>query len=213
VIRGLAGAVLLCAVPACASAQPRPQFAGLYEIRQMEMAGGLELSPNGRFRYALEYGAASEEAEGDWKAEGDIVRLTSNPMPKEPSFELVKDEPLPGRELYVELEPPGFGSWTGRLDLLVTIAGQPKPQRVETRSDGLVWLDGAVPTSIRLVVPVYGNLGEPIPIAPGGHRLRLRFHANDLGKARFDREPLLAKDGNLLMRRYDATITFRPSQP
>lgn len=212
-IRLLTGAVLLCVAPACASAEAGPRFAGLYEIRQMEMAGGLELSPNGRFRYALEYGAASEEAEGDWKAEGDIVRLTSNPVPKSPSFELVKDDPLPGGELYVELEPPGFGSWTGRLDLLVTVAGQAEPQPIEARSDGLVLLDEAVPTSIQPVVPVYGNLGDPIQITPGGHRLLLRFHANDLGKARFDREPLVAKDGNLLMRRYDATITFRPSRP
>lgn len=211
-IRWLAGAVLLCIAPACASAQAKPQVAGLYQIRQMEMAGGLELSPNGRFRYSLEYGAASEEAEGDWTAEGDIVRLTSNPVPKAPSFELVKDERLSSGELYVDLEPPGFGSWTGRLDLLVTIVGHAKPQSVEARSDGLVWLDGAVATSIQPVVPIYGNLGEPIRIASGGHRLLLRFHANDLGKARFDREPLLAKDGNLLMRRYDATITFRPAR-
>ena len=212
-IRWLAGAVLICVAPASASAQARPKFAGLYEIRQMEMAGGLELSPNGRFRYALEYGAASEEAEGDWTAEGDIVRLTSNPVPKAPAFELVKDEPAPDGQLYVELEPPGFGSWTGRLDLLVTVTGQAEPKPVEARSDGLVWLDGAAATSVQPLVPIYGNLGEPIQITPGGHRLLLRFHANDLGKARFDREPLLAKDGNLLMQRYDATITFRPARP
>ena len=58
-----------------------PQFAGLYEINQMEMAGGLELKADGRFRYALDYGAVSEEAEGKWVADGDGVRLTTDPMP------------------------------------------------------------------------------------------------------------------------------------
>jgi hypothetical protein len=48
-----------------APAETQAELAGRYEIRQMEMAGGLELQPNGRFRYALEYGAASERGEGD----------------------------------------------------------------------------------------------------------------------------------------------------
>ena len=51
--------VLLAATPA--AAEPPRSFAGLYQINQMEMAGGLELSPDGRFRYALEYGAVSEQ--------------------------------------------------------------------------------------------------------------------------------------------------------
>ena len=51
--------------------------AGTYEIHQMEMAGGLELQPNGHFRYAFTYGAVDEEAEGDWTFDGTAVHLTS----------------------------------------------------------------------------------------------------------------------------------------
>ena len=58
---GVFGAALLLAAASPAAAQ---DVAGLYEINQMEMAGGLELRADGRFRYALEYGAVSEEAEG-----------------------------------------------------------------------------------------------------------------------------------------------------
>lgn len=54
---------------------------GLYRISQMEMAGGLELSPNGRFRYAFDYGAVSEGSEGKWALEGDTIVLTTDPMP------------------------------------------------------------------------------------------------------------------------------------
>ena len=68
-------AALLFITPAAAS------HAGLYRIDQMEMAGGLELRPDGRFRYALEYGAVSEESEGDWTANGATVLLTTDPMP------------------------------------------------------------------------------------------------------------------------------------
>ena len=73
---------LLAAALLLAAASPAGEtVAGLYEINQMEMAGGLELRPDGRFRYALDYGAVSEEAEGDWSVEDGTVRLTTNPMP------------------------------------------------------------------------------------------------------------------------------------
>ena len=68
-------------VAASSPAGTSAQFAGLYEINQMEMAGGLELRPNGRFRYAFDYGAVSEEAEGSWKVEDGTVLLTTDPMP------------------------------------------------------------------------------------------------------------------------------------
>jgi hypothetical protein len=54
----------------------------------MEVAGGLELQPGGSFRYALEYGAVSEYAEGSWAFSGNTVRLTSKPLPPQPQPEL-----------------------------------------------------------------------------------------------------------------------------
>ena len=72
----LAVALLLAAAPPAGE-----KVDGLYEINQMEMAGGLELRTDGRFRYALEYGAVSEEAEGIWTMGDGTVRLTTDPMP------------------------------------------------------------------------------------------------------------------------------------
>src|SRR4051812_49479591 len=99
-------ALLLVAAPAPAPEANSP--AGLYELHQTEMAGGLELKPNGHFRYALTYGAVDEEGEGDWTFDGKTVRLTSNPMPKAPSFELVRDDPASKGALYMTLQDPGF---------------------------------------------------------------------------------------------------------
>ena len=75
------GAAILLAAPGCATAMGPPEVAGLYEINQMKMAGGLELQPNGRFRYAFDYGAVSEVSEGKWAFEGGTVLLTTDPMP------------------------------------------------------------------------------------------------------------------------------------
>ena len=80
-IRLAVGAAILLVAPACAAAEAPPPAAGLYEINQMEMAGGLELQPGGRFRYAFDYGAVSEVSEGEWAVEGGTVLLTTDPMP------------------------------------------------------------------------------------------------------------------------------------
>jgi hypothetical protein len=80
-IRLTLGVAIMIAAAGCATAKAPPKAGGLYEIDQMEMAGGLELQPNGRFRYAFDYGAVSEVSEGKWAVEGATVLLTTDPMP------------------------------------------------------------------------------------------------------------------------------------
>jgi hypothetical protein len=52
-----------------------------------------------------------------------------------------------------------------------------------------------------------GGLPLPLP-AYLGHPSTVRFHANDIGKARFDREPLKKDGADLLMERYDTSFRF-----
>lgn len=80
-MRLLLGIAILFALPGSALAKSVPDAAGLYRINQMEMAGGLELSPDGRFRYGFDYGAVSEGGEGNWTFEDGKVVLTTDPMP------------------------------------------------------------------------------------------------------------------------------------
>jgi hypothetical protein len=203
-------AALVLAVPAAAASSP----AGLYEIHQMEMAGGLELQANGHFRYAFSYGAADEEAEGDWTSDGKTIRLTTRPAPTPPNFELVRDDPAPKGELSLTLEPPGFG-WEGSIDALVTIAGSGKKARVRTEGDGRIEIPaGITVTTVEPVVPIYGGTGTPIALsANSGHRLLLRFKPNDLGKAAFKQEPLAIDGNDLLLERYEAVIRFLRVRP
>ena len=63
----------------------------------MEVGAGLELKAD-HTSATLVYGAVDEQAAGDWIFDGKTVRLTSNPMPKQPSFELVRDDPAPKGE-------------------------------------------------------------------------------------------------------------------
>jgi len=206
----LAMAALAAASPALADA---PSPAGLYAISQMEMGGGLELRPDGTFRYQLDYGAVSESAEGKWSVADGVVRLTSDPMPRPPRFVMVADDPAPRGELYVSLEDPGFG-WGSPFRVAVTFADMDRPQERYADENDKVDLDHAGPAlSVAPIMPVYDALYEPYPLSPQtGHRVRFRFEPNDIGQAAFDREPLVREGEALVLMRYDARIVFRPAR-
>lgn len=57
-----------------------PPVAGFYVSNQMEIGAALELDPDGKFQYQLDYGAVSEGAEGSWSSDGTNVYLTATRM-------------------------------------------------------------------------------------------------------------------------------------
>jgi hypothetical protein len=76
-----------------AAAEPQP-LVGFYRAHQMEVGAALELDSDGHFQYQLDYGAASESAEGTWSSDGKAVYLTAKTMTgayKAPNF---NHEPL-----------------------------------------------------------------------------------------------------------------------
>jgi hypothetical protein len=194
------------------AALPPPQpadLSGLYVTRQMEMGGALELRADGRFLYQLDYGAASESAEGKWARHGNAIELTSDPMPKSPDFALVRDEDAPAGQLYVGLEDAAF-TWSP-LDVIVSIDGEAEPVLVQAEADGRVAVPaGKHASSVRLMVPVYSVAGTPVALSGDrGHRLLFRFEPNDLGKAAFRAERLYMDGSSLVMFRYETKIVFR----
>jgi|SRR5205085_7230900 len=202
----LAIAVLLVA--------PAPAIAGLYQAHQIEVGAALELRKEGHFRYQLDYGAVSEQAEGDWSFDGKTVWLTTKPAPRSPSFELVRDDPAPSGEVVIAVEPPGFGADGYRLDAIGTDAASGEKGRVTTDGEGHVDSGGHKLSAIEPIVPVYGMPGGRFALSQDrGHRLLLRFHANELGRAAFDREPLEFGNGVLVLNRYETQIRFIRLRP
>lgn len=88
----IAAAFFLVAAPSAITVP----FVGFYRSNQIEIGAALELQPNGHFRYALDYGAVSEGAEGDWASDGAVVRLNTKPATIDPerSPATFKSEPL-----------------------------------------------------------------------------------------------------------------------
>ncbi|MFP5330033.1 MAG: hypothetical protein ACLGHC_07865 [Alphaproteobacteria bacterium] len=201
----LAYALLLAAIWPHSSAG----VAGLYVTNQMEMAGALELQPQGRFRYRFDYGAVSEEAEGVWTSDGRSVRLTSEPMPRLPAFTLLSDDPAPSGQLFVAIDNPPL-RWSP-LEVEVTPAGGGAPIAASAGEDGRVDLpEGVRAAAVRLLFPVYESAGEPVKLeGDRGHRLLFRLDPNDFGKAAFRGEAMPLDAGAIIMHRYETTIVFR----
>jgi hypothetical protein len=191
-----------------------PAVAGLYQARQMEVGAALELQQNGHFRYQLDYGAVSEEARGHWVLEGGTLFLTTWPRPHQPSFELVRDDHAPVGEVSIKLAPPGFGEEGYRIEAIATDAATGERGLVEIDQQGRVESGKHKLSSIEPLVPVYGTIGGHFALAAGrGHHLLLRFHANDLGKAAFNREPLVLTARSLVLKRYGTEIRFTRVRP
>lgn len=205
---------LLTAWLIAAAAPAQSSLAGVYEIRQIEMAGGLELQANGHYRYALTYGAVDEESEGDWSFDGEAVRLTTRPMPKEPTFALVRDSPAPKCALSVSVDWGRF-NWSSPPDVLVTYEGTPGELHfLQPDETGALHPDNCAVTSVRPVVPMFEVAGAPLKVSPTtGHRLSLRFVPNDLGHIAFRAEPLKLDANALVLERYDAEIRFLRVRP
>jgi hypothetical protein len=114
----------------------------------------------------------------------------------------------------MSVEPPGFGAEGYRLDAIGTDASSGEKGLVTTDDDGRVLAGSHKLSAIEPMVPVYGEIGGRFPLsAERGHRLLLRFHANDLGTAPFDREPLVLTDKGLVLNRYESEIRFIRVRP
>ncbi len=205
--------ILLFLLPLLA-APSTPSPAGTYAIHQMEMAGGVELQPGGHFRYGFTYGAVDESAEGDWRLDGDTVRLTSKPMPVEPTFDLISDTPAPKCTLSLAVDWGKFG-WSSAPDVLVAFVDSLKALHLARADEtGTVHLENCAVTTLIPIVPMFGVPGAPLMLSPAtGHRLSLRFRPNDLGHIAFRDEPLKLDGTGLVMERYDTQIRFLRDAP
>ena len=200
------------ALAASAHQPAKAALAGFYQSETMEVGGALELRKDGHFRYQLAYGAVDEAAEGNWSFDGKQVLLTSNPMPRQPVFELVGDDPAPKGEVWLSVDKEGF-NWEGHLRALATDSGGMQGV-VITDDNGKIEAGDHQLTSIDPMVPVYGTPAGHFPLSEDrGHRLRLKFHANDLGHPAFKGEPLELRGRDLFLSRYDTEIRFVRVRP
>lgn len=182
---------------------------GIYDGHQMEIAAGLKLKADGTFDYGLAYGALDERASGNWVERDGKVLLTTAPAPEPPAFAVVSDVPSRDGKLHVAMDKAdALGGFT--LTLRVMFAGADRPAFIEAQDDGAVPLPaGQTPVSVVPDLPVYDVAIEPYALKGAARSIVFRFEPNDFGVADFHDEPLVIDHNQLVMRRYDRTVTFR----
>jgi hypothetical protein len=209
----LAIALLLAAASSTVAAATRQSLVGAYDGHQMEIAAGLELKADGRFRYGLSYGALDEEAAGKWTMIGDQVLLTSDPVIA-PRFVLVSHGKGVDGVPQLSLDVPKGLSRQYFDAVIVNRNGETQRQQLGEDGLSLPFTSDNVPTTVRMLVPVFGVIGEPLKLDPSfGYSVRIRFEPNDLGKVNFQATPLKILNGDLLLDRHGRTIRFKHSRP
>ena len=69
-------------------------------------------------------------------------------------------------------------------------------------------------SAIDPLIPVYDTIAGHIPLSQDrGHKLLLRFHANDIGTAAFEGERLALTPRGLVLNRYESEIRFIRVRP
>ncbi|GGB91712.1 hypothetical protein GCM10011494_07630 [Novosphingobium endophyticum] len=202
---------LLSSAPALAQEAEPASVAGVYDGSQMEMAATLELGEDGRYRYALSYGALDEFSAGTWtRQEGGVV-LDSDPSTP-PRFELLGTERGSGAADVLTLRLEGTGNLPPQLFSAIVERGDGTTSELDFSEQGLEIpvAKGTSGLSIGFALPMYEVRGEPVTVPdPAGKVLYFAFHANDLGFKAFHEALLFESDGLFLLERFGREIVFR----
>ena len=191
-------------------ADPHPaRLVGQYDASRMELAAALELTADGRFRYALSYGALDEQAAGTWHADGARVLLDSDPV-KSPRFTLLSQSNSADHALHVSLQlPPGLDPQYFQAVVELT-DGRTLDGQLSDEGLSLALAPDQRPARLRILLPVFEIASDPVAVDPAkGLGFRFRFEPNDLGRVRFSGTPLTLEKDQLILARHGIELHFQ----
>lgn len=189
-------------------------IAGQYDGTHMEMAARLELGEDGRYRYALSYGAVDEYSQGTWESIGSAIVLTSDPV-EPPRFDFLGEKAGGGPKngLLVHLEVPQ-GLPLSLFSAVIALTDG-RTFAADFSEDGLVipLRKGEDVASIRLALPMFELAGKTVPVQSAqGKRLDFAFRPNAFGFKIFDHAVLPEREGAYVLQRYGREVAFRKTE-
>lgn len=182
-------------------------LAGHYYLRGVREVGSeLLLRPDGRFDFALAYGAADYESHGTWRAVDGAVLLNSDPAAAKP-LRLIRSAVKKDEGIRVWILAPK-GQPVSNVDVLLeTVEGT---ARGSTSRDGSATLVAAKPPkAVRIEIPVYQFQSELIPVNPAHGEFWFEIDGAAITRMEFKNERLTVEDGALVMRRMGAEHPMR----
>jgi hypothetical protein len=190
--------------------------AGRYRMRgPPDEVSGLELIPDGRFRFGLSAGALDAQAQGRWTSDGRSVILNTEPRPTPPAFAagpVTRDE---GPLTILVGNPNGRG--LASIDVRVGFADGSVIEGY-TQYDGWRPEEGAPvgePRWVELSLRMFEVAPRRFPLDPAaGNHFAFTFVPDDLGILDFRDQALEIEGDTLVMRRGAARIVYaRENRP
>ncbi len=198
---------VLLLIPLLLAAAPATLVGEYHLTGVREAAGALELGANGRFRYALTYGALDETSEGVWHQQGPRIFLTTDPKPRPPSFTVASAEPGKPGVFQLRLENPA-GQPIPNIEIRTTFkSGETDSAMTRTSPETDHWMEAdidaqRIPVSLQFHIPVFEIDSQPIPIdVTKARRYRVVLDPADLGVRDFQdwaldvRQDMLVPEG------------------
>jgi hypothetical protein len=182
---------------------------GNYRMRgPPDEVGGIELMPDGRFRFGYAGGAVNAQAAGRWSSDGRTVTLNTDPRPTPPTF--TAGPVTRGEGLTILVKGPD-GEGLPLIDVRVGLADGNvitgytqdygwRPD-VDTRAGAPQWVE--------LSFDMYGVPAQRFPLdSTKGNTFTFTLVPNDMGVIDFRDQALELGQGELVMVRHGGRTTF-----
>jgi hypothetical protein len=174
-----------------------------------DAASELILYPDGRFEYALAYGALDEQAQGRWTSDGKTVHLSTLPKPKPAVFSAGRSQRDAGAPFAIKVTSPDGRGLAG-VDFRLTFdSGDPVESYTQEYGWSLDPADKRRPMSIRFEVPMYGLESQVFTVdVATANQLTFILTPNDLGTIDFENVPVTIGENALIMHRQGGDLTY-----
>ena len=196
-----------------AASTPAPaadSLVGRYRLEgDHDAAGELRLRADGRFEYALAYGALDEHAEGQWVRHGAVVALATKPRPVPPAFRLAApSSPAPGAPTLRVTWPDGRG--VAGVDFRIGFdSGDPIEDYTQEDGWRLSPDEHRTIRWIELSEPIYGVVSPRFQIDhPAFGTINVVLVPNDMGVVDFSGMAINVLPGELVIHRRSGTMRF-----
>lgn len=196
------------------TASAAPNLVGQYRLAEgPDVAGGLEITADHRFRYGMSAGALDEQSSGRWVEDGTKVCLYTEPRPVPPAFTL-GPRSAAGRGSPTLLVKWPNGRGVALVDFVIGFdRGEPLTGYTQDYGWTMPRADRRAPRWIELAVPMYG-LKSPRLALDGRSRgtINVVLTPNDLGVVDFQGECLEARDSAFVLKRGGGEMRFRRAE-
>ncbi len=198
-------AALLLAAPATSTPVGHYRLQGVHDA-----ASELILRADGRFEYALAYGALDEEAAGRWRRVGDKIFLTTLPKPVPPAFSPGKTARTAEAPLALHVTWPDGRGIPG-VDFRIEFDSGAPLQDYINNDEGwsLPAEEKRKPVAVTLAEPIYQLVSPRFPIDTSkANDLTFILTPHDMGHVDFEGLPLDIAPGKLVMHRGGGELTY-----